>query len=275
MNNIEDNVANHYGDSELLSRIFSGLQASGIDPKEMKVDDLAPVDEFHIGGRMATAHAVQKMALGTNQHILDVGCGIGGAARYIASLTGNNVTGIDLTPEYISTAIELTELIGLNERINYQVASALDMPFDDEIFDAAITIHVAMNIPDREKLYGEIARVMKPGAKLCIYDVMKKGNQAIVFPVPWATSSETSHLVSADEMKSLLSDAGFKINDVEDRTEPAIEFFERGIAASADGPVPLGMHLVMGESAPIKFKNIYDNVKNGRVAPTQIIAQRI
>jgi SAM-dependent methyltransferase len=273
---IEAAVARHYGDADLLARIMAGLAASGADPDHLRPEDLAPVDEFHIGGREATAHAVAKMDLGAGMVVLDVGCGIGGAARYIAAQIGCRVTGVDLTPEFITAARRLTELTGLDGKIAFEVASALDMPFDDGAFDAALTLHVAMNIPERAALYGEIARVMKPGAALCIYDVMKAGAGEPAFPVPWAETPETSHLTSAEEMRGLLDTAGFEIGEVEDRSAFARAFFQRALAAAAaaDGPPPLGIHLILGAGAPEKFRNMLANIEAGHIAPVQMIATR-
>jgi SAM-dependent methyltransferase len=274
MREIEQAVARHYGAEGLLARILAGLVAGGKDPDNLQPDDLAPVEEFHIGGRTATARAVGKLAPREDHHVLDIGCGIGGTARFMAAQVGCRVTGIDLTQEYIDVARALTARTGLAGKVSYRHASALDMPFDDAVFDAAITIHAAMNIHDRAGLYGEIARVMKPGARLCIFDVMKKSEDEITYPVPWAESSVTSHLTTPDEMRALLEAAGFDVIEVEDRTEFAIEFFRQSLAAAGDGPPPLGLHLLMGASAPEKFRNMLANVENGRIAPVQIIAIR-
>ena len=277
MNDIEAAVARHYGGAGLLARILAGLEASGVDPDHLRPDDLAPVDEFHIGRREATAHAVAKLALDAGAHVLDVGCGIGGAARYIATQVGCRVTGIDLTPEFIATARRLTELTGLDGEIAFEVASALDMPFQDGAFDAAITPHVAMNIPERAALYGEIARVMRPGAVLCLYDVMKTGAGEIAYPVPWAETPATSHLTTADEMRGLLDGAGFELREVEDRRDFARAFFQDALAAAAaseDGPPPLGIHLILGANAPEKFRNMQNNIEAGHIAPIQMIATR-
>jgi len=271
---IEHNVAEHYGDADLLARIIAGLAACDIDPEQLQPDDLAPVEEFHIGGRKATAYAVARMALGEGQHVLDVGCGIGGTARYVASHTGCKVTGVDLTPEYISVANKLTKQTGLDGKVNFEVASALAMPFEDRSFDAAITIHVAMNISERAALYREIARVMKPTALLGIFDVMRKSDEGLSFPVPWAQSESTSYLTSADEMCSLLEEAGFAVQEIEDRTDFAVEFFKESMAALASGSRPLGIHLVMGMDAPEKMKNVLKNIETGRIAPVQMIAMR-
>ena len=272
---LERAVAEHYGDADLWTRIQAGLEAAGIALDRLHPDDLAPVDEFHIGGRKATARAVAGMKLQPDQHVLDVGCGIGGTARHLAGQVGCTVTGLDLAPEYIEVARRLTELTGLAERISYDVGSALDMPFEDQSFDAAITIHVAMNISARESLYQEIARVLKPDATFCVYDVMRRSDDALVFPVPWAESEDTSHLRTPDEMRALLQDAGFEIQQVEDLTEAARDFFARAVAASSDGPPPLGIHVTIGASAPEKFKNMLDNVMSGRIAPVLMIARKV
>jgi len=265
-------VADHYGDSELINRIFDGLSRAGIDRNELPADALSPVEEFHIGGRQATIYALSKLALDKNQHVLDVGCGIGGAVRYLARHVGCDVSAIDLTPEYIAAAKVLTEMTGLDQRIRYHAGSALHMPYQNENFDAGISMHVAMNIADRPSLYGEMARVLKPGAALCIYDVMKNNDQQISFPLPWAESEKTSYLVSAESMHGLLQQAGFVIDDIEDRTDFALEFFRDNLSAV---PKPLGIHIVMGENAREKMQNTLANIKRGSIAPVQIIARRV
>ena len=209
---LEAAVARHYGFGDLTDRILKAIAAAGIDAERIAPEQLAPVDEFHIGGRAATIHAVSKMGLTAADHVLDVGCGIGGATRYLASTVGCRVTGIDLTPEYIAAAEELARRTGLADRVAYRVASALAMPFEDGAFDAAITLHVAMNIRDRAGLYREVARVLKPGAVFCSYDVMKGGNDGLTFPVPWAETAATSHLTTPQEMQALLRDAGFEVD---------------------------------------------------------------
>ena len=274
---IEQAVAAHYGDRDLLGRILNGLQASGLDPEKVSISDLAPVDEFHIGGREATVHTLAKLRLQSDQHLVDVGCGIGGAARYAAQAFGCQVTGIDLTEDYILVAKELTGRTGLADKLSFNTASALDMPFNDATFDAGMSFHVAMNIKDRSALYGEMARILKPGAGLCLYDVMKMSDAPIEFPVPWAEDQSTAHLTSVEDMHVLLGDAGFDVVEVDDRKDAAIEFFNRRLATISgnDGPPPpLGIHLILGESAVIKFRNTLNNILSGAVSPVVMRALR-
>jgi len=274
VNKIETAVGRHYGDTNLLGRFFTGLKASGVDLHHLQPDNLSAIEEFHIGGRKATVHAVKKMGLSEGQHILDIGCGIGGAARYMADQNNCTVTGIDLTPEYIEIAKTLTELTGLENKITFEVANALSMPFKDETFDAAITLHVAMNIPERAALYAEIARVLKPASTLYIFDVMKKNNDDLIFPVPWAETKDTSHLTTPQEMRSLLEDAGFNVQEIEDRTDFALDFFKENMTASAKESPPPGLSLIMGDSATEKLRNVMTNIESGCIAPVQMIATR-
>jgi MPBQ/MSBQ methyltransferase len=270
---LEREVAQHYGASGLLERILSGLRDGGVDTEALKPEDLAPVDEFHVGGRAATIHAVAPLGLTASDRVLDVGCGIGGATRYMTSEFGCHVTGIDLTPDYIETAQALGRLTGLEERVDYKVASAIELPFEDNSFDAVVTLHVAMNIPERDRLYAETARVLKPGKLFCVYDVMGNDSAPFAYPVPWADEPDTSHLTEPDEMRALLAAAGFTLEHEEDRHQFALDFFRARLADAKDGPPPLGLHIVMGERARPKFENILANIEKRCVSPVLMIAR--
>jgi ubiquinone/menaquinone biosynthesis C-methylase UbiE len=276
---LEGAVAQHYGAADLTDRILKAMAAAGIDAERVAHEQLAPVDEFHVGGRAATVHTVGRMGLKSSDHVLDVGCGIGGATRYIAATFGCRVTGIDLTPAYIAAAEELARRTGLADRIAYRVGSALAMPFADAAFDAALTQHVAMNIKDRGGLYREVARVLKPGALFCIYDLMKGSNDDLRFPVPWAATPATSHLTTPQGMLALLADAGFEVLEVEDRTQFALDFFRENAAATAAAaaagvPAPPGTNILMGASARDKLQNVRTNVERGAVVPTLMLGRR-
>ena len=271
---LERAVASHYGKPDIVRRIFGGLKAAGIDPGHLKPEDLAPVDEFHVGGRAASEHALAKMALDKGQHVLDIGCGIGGTARYLAQVFGCRVSGIDLTPDFIDAARTLSERTGLADRVEFKVASALDLPFEDATFDAAITFHVAMNIKNRRALYAEAARVLKPQAQFCVYDVMGGETGSVRYPTPWAETAETSHLTTPGETRELLEQAGFTVEEVEDRTAAGIEFFRQRLALSPYGPPPLGIHLLLGPTARERFANVQQGLEEGALAPVAMIARR-
>lgn len=272
-----DKVANHYARAGLSAVIVQGVAALGKTIDSIEIDDLAPVDEFHIGGRQASAAFLDQLELSGDQHVLDVGCGIGGASRFTASRYGSRVSGIDLTGEYIATGTELCGWVGLAERIALHHGSALDMPFEDAFFDHAYMLHVGMNIADKTALFAEVARVLKPGANFGVYDVMRIADGELTFPVPWATTAETSAVATPTAYKDALLAAGFKVRAERNREAFALEFFEqlRAKVAAAGGPPPLGLHLLMGESAPLKVKNMIENISAGRIAPVEIIASKV
>jgi len=270
----DKNVVSHYQDGDLLDRIDSGLRASGLDPQKIKAADLTLVDEFHIGGREMTLRILSKMNIKAGDQILDIGCGIGGAARTLAAETGCRVAGIDLTPEYIDIAKELTTRCAMEDQLHFQVANACELPFEDDTFDGAITLHVAMNIKDRVTLYEETARVLKPGAGFAIYDVMRTNDQALDYPAPWAASAKTSFLKSPKEMRALLRDAGFDLVSEEDHGDTARVFFQNISPGAGKVPPPLGVHIVMGENAPLKISNTMKNLMARRIAPVIMMARK-
>ncbi len=272
----EKDVAEHYGSGDLLARIEAALAKAGVDPAKPEPAQLAPVDEFHIGGAPATEAFAAKLPFKPGDRLLDVGCGLGGPARFLAGRCGAHVTGIDLTQEYVEVAAELSRRTGQAASTAFDVGSALAMPYGDGSFDGAITVHVAMNIHDREGLYAEVARVLKPGATFGVYDVMKGNATPIDYPVPWAMTEATSRLCTPAETQTLLQGAGFEVVDVEDRTGHAKDFFAKAIAAAkaAGGPPAVGLHLLTGETHARKFANMLNAVSDGRLAPSMIVARK-
>lgn len=272
----ESAVAGHYGIAGLGERILDAIAASGLDPAALKPADLAPVDEFHMGGRAATAHVIGLMDIAPGAHVLDVGSGLGGVARYLAAERGAQVTGIDLTPEYVDIAHMLSERTGLGGRVDFIVGSALDLPWPAAHFDAAVTFHVAMNIADRPRLYGEVARVVRSGGLFAIYDVLKGPTKGEEFPVPWAETPATSFLVTPAELRELLAQAGFDIVHEEDRREIALEHHRSRLAGlkASGGPPPLGLHLLQGATAGVKSRNMLRMLEANQITLGAIVARR-
>ena len=273
MNSIETAVTRHYTTGSLYDRILGGLQQRGIDPASATVDDLKLCDEFHTGGVAATEALFDQLPVAPATRVLDVGSGIGGTARYVASRFGAAVAGIDLTPEFVETSDALNRLVGLSDRITQHVASALQMPFADDSFDLAVQMHVGMNIEDKRALFHEVARVLRPGATFAVFDVMTGANQTpLTLPLPWAEGPETTFVAAAAEYETAATQAGFELTASRDRSAFASAFFADVFARVArDGPAPLGIHLMMRDTAPRKLTNYVENLEAGRVAPTEMI----
>jgi ubiquinone/menaquinone biosynthesis C-methylase UbiE len=262
-----DSVAQHYGRGGLLDRILAALTEAGKDPNHLTIDDLAPIDEFHSRRRLATEELSRMLAPASSHHVLDVGAGLGGPARYLATTYGCRVTGIDLTAEFVAVATELTRRAGLADRVSFRQGSALALPFPDESFDLAWSQNVAMNIADRERYYAEMHRVLKPAGRLAIQDVAQGPNGQIEFPVMWADRAELSFLRTPEDTRALLEAAGFEVMQWVDNTETALaeaEAERSRLAGTPATPPVLGIHVIVGPSFRQKMRNAHRAQTEGR-----------
>lgn len=276
MTDIERNVQAHYSRDGLLQAILDGAEASGLGPDALTPQALAPVDEFHTAGRVTTLKALELTAIEAGMHILDAGCGIGGTARCLATERGCRVTGLDLTPDYVEVAGLLSARLGLDQLCQFDQGSVLQMPYAQASFDGAFSFHVAMNIDSRETFYAELARVLRRGAQLCIFDVMQGPTAGMHYPVPWAESSATSFLRTRRQTATLLARAGFDILIEEDLREFAIGFFREMFAQGAQrpSPPPLGLHLLTGANTGEKFANYLKALEGHQIEPVMVVASR-
>jgi ubiquinone/menaquinone biosynthesis C-methylase UbiE len=272
----QQDVSRHYTHGNLVAAIRGGIESFGKTINSVTVDDLAPVDEFHIGGRQASEDFLSQLDLTPEKRVLDVGCGLGGAARFVASRYGCHVIGIDLTAEFIETGKVVCGWVGLNSRISLHQGSALAMPFADGVFDRTYMLHVGMNIGDKEKLCSEVSRVLRPNSLFGIYDVMRTGAGELTYPVPWATTSAASAVATPAEYREALEKAGFAIVAERNRRDFALAFFDqlRTRTAAAGGPPPLGLHILMGRNTPDKLQNMIQNISGGRIAPVELVARK-
>lgn len=271
---VHDEVADHYRQPGLADRIEDGFRAAGIDIDTLTTEQLSMVDEFHAGGRPATEHLMDALAFDPGARVLDVGCGVGGPARYGAEQRGLQVVGVDLTDAYIEAARRMTGWVGLGERASFQTVDVGPLPFDDDAFDGAYLIHVGMNVPDKQALFTEVARVLRPGGRFGIYDLLATEAAGPAFPVPWSTEPSTSFLETAGAYEAALVGAGFGTVQIEDRTAPIKTFMAEvaARAAGAPGPPPVGLHLLMGADAGVKLGNMVAALNRGGLAPTMLIA---
>lgn len=267
-------VGRHYGRTDLLESILRSAQALGKNIDALTPADLASVDQFHIGGVDVCPALAALGGFGASMHVLDVGGGLGGPARWLASTVGCSVTVVDLTPEYGETGRELTRRCGLAERVRFECADARRMPFDDRSFDAAWTQHSSMNVDDKASLYREIHRVLRPGARLVLYEIMRGPEAPLHFPVPWARDPSISFLEDPDVVRRIVAEAGFREHAWNDVTEPGLEWVEKRVAAVESGVGPLSLALLLGSDFPAMFKNLVRNMREGRQRIVQALFER-
>lgn len=256
---LEAQVTANYGSGQVLERILGLVAAAGGDRLHPTVNDLKPFDSMHLGGWRATEALLDALAIAPGAEVLDIGCGVGAVARTLAAQHGARVQGIDLTPEFVAAATELTRLTG-TPNASFQVASALALPFPDQGFDVAVMLHVGMNIADKAALLAEAARVLRRGGRFGVFDVMRTGPGNLVFPLPWAGTPDISFVETPDAYAELAAAAGFREDARQPRVAEALTFLDAILAAGPGRGMP-----------PDRAANLRNAVQDGTVAPVQMI----
>lgn len=272
---MNSSVENHYaGSSGLTAQIKDSLSAAGKAAERPAPADLAAVDEFHIRGRQATLELAQRMDLTQDSHVLDIGSGLGGPARTLAETYGCSVTGLDLTRSFCNAAAEISNWVGLTENVRFVHGDATDPHFDPGSFDAAMTIHVAMNIPAKDAVYASARRALKPGRIFAVYDVLQGEGGQVVYPVPWARDPSISHLATPAMMRQLLAEAGFDLLEEIDSTEESLAWFRDITTRMAkSGPPPVSFQLFLGADFPQMARNQVQNLAEKRIRTVAYICR--
>lgn len=264
-----DAVDRHYRQDGLVGRLIQALQAAGHDIGALDATALAGAEEFHLGGRPATEAVIADLELGPDAHVLDVGCGIGGPARTIARSAGCHVTGIDITRSFIASATALSRLVGLSHRTSFVVGNALELPFEEQTFDATTLIHAGMNIEDKTTLLAEMARVVRPGGAVVVYDIMRIADGELVFPLPWASEPTTSFVASPQTYEAVMREVGLSVERTTDRTAMCLELVSKARA----NPPKINLSDLMGPRWPTLFSHLLDALEAGIVAPIEMVAR--
>jgi len=268
-------VTRHYTKGDLMGRLEKALREDGADPARPSIEQLAPYDHFHGRGLEATAEMVGQLGIAPDDHLLDIGSGIGGPARYIARRFGCRVTGIDLTEEFVKVARRLTERLDMLERVRFEQGDALAMPFLAGSFAGAYSMNVSMNIEDKGRLYSAVKRVLRRGGWLLLSELAKGPGPAMAYPTPWAATAAASFLQTPEETKAGLEAAGFRIERLEQKLEQAIAYGKRAreIVEKGGKPPHRAVELIHGEDAKQAMANMSAGLKEGRVVPIEVLAR--
>ena len=271
----EQQVTHHYGSQGIAGRVLAALrEAKGADAP-VTPEGLAPFDQFHGRGVVATEELVALLKPQAGERLLDIGSGIGGPARWIAAKFGCRVTGVDLTPEFCAAAEALNAVTGLADRVTFLNGSALDLPVPDGTFDAAYSQNVIMNIADKRRFYREAFRALRAGGRLALSNLCAGQKGDPYYPVPWATTAETSFLATQDEMRADLAASGFEIAHFEDTTAATVEMQRRARERVERGePLRIAVQVIMGERSRDMQINTSRNVEEGRVATVEALVRK-
>ncbi len=266
----KNKINEHYAKQNLFDSILQSIDDAGLDRDKISRDDISSFEEFHIGGRDATRHLADFVQLEKGVKLLDIGCGIGGPARTLAVEYECDVTGIDLTEEYIDTAKRLTKLVGLGDSIKFQVENATELSFESNSFDIVWMQHVNMNIENKDKLFAEAQRVLKPLGQLVFYEILQLNDEPLNFPVLWASSQELSHLIDEDSYREKLENAGLVEVQWDDRTLFAIMWFERlAKLKQKKESHKLNLSQVTHNNIPEKVANVLQSLQDQKICVVQ------
>ena len=268
-------IADHWGKGDIYGPIEAALRQMGKPLDALTVEDLGPVDHFHARGFPATVELADRLPIQAGQHLVDIGCGLGGPARYLAKRFQCRVSGVDITEPFVVAANKLTALLGMEEQVRVELGDGQNLPYPDATFDGGYTQHVTMNVADRPKFFGEAFRVLRPGAFFAMteHGLGPTGNPH--HPVPWSDDGSGAFLVTPAQTRALLQQAGFEDIVVEDTGAKYLAGYKAAVARAEKGALPpLGLHLLMGDSTTDKIRNAGRNIEEGRTHPIQVICRK-
>ncbi len=240
-----------YNETDLVATIDRLYEEAG-PPAGWSPMALGALDQFHAGGYEAVDRLVATLDIRPGDQVLDVGSGLGGPARYLAASTECRVVGVDITEAYIDAARRLTARCGLDDRVRFEYIDIADLPVDPP-FEAAMTMHVQMNVANKAEWFEQIADHVVAGGRLAVWEVCRTGDAQPLWPMPWSIDGSDSHLTTPDGLLDAIGAGGFKVAEWIDESAWVGSWFESRFAGGPPRVPSLPMLLDDGYTRTLQF----------------------
>lgn len=271
----DKSIADHWASGDVYASIVSALGKMSKSLDALTIEDLAPVDHYHARGFPATVELADRLPIQAGQHIVDIGCGLGGPARYIAKRFQCKVSGVDITRPFVEAANKLTALLNMEDHVKIELGDGQHLPYANASFDGGYTLHVTMSVADRPRFFKEAYRVLKPGAFFALteHGLGPKGHP--YYPLPWSEDGSGAYLVTPSDTQAFLEAAGFEDVIIENTGDKYVAAYKVALEKAERGIMPpLGIHILMGETALQKTRNSARNIEEGRTHPIMLICRK-
>ena len=268
MTEFHKTIQSHYDLDNIVGRILEALGDAGYQIDKPTVKMLQQVDQLHGGGLKSTVRLAELAGITSGLHVLDAGCGIGGAARFFVDMFDCRVEAMDLSPDFVEAANELTALCRLSDRISYHRGSVTNLPYGDRTFDMVWSQNVSMNVDNKTNMFTEAFRVLKLGGRYAVSHAAQGTGGKPIYPLPWARKPSHSFLDTPEGLIAKLKAAGFRIVEyINDKgSKPS--------ANKAPRSSTIGLTPVMGDDFPERMANSIRSSREGRIVGMLVVAER-
>ena len=268
------NIDKHYSNNlqfDAISKKLTEAYPNGPDTYQ-----LAPIDQLHIGGIKASKKLAQRIIDLKATRILDVGSGLGGLVRVCSQQYAATYVSLDITHELSRINQHLNKLSKTNSPSMIITGNGQQLPFANHSFDLIIMQHSLLNMPNKVAALNECKRILTPNGHLILHEVLT-GTHAdkMLFPVPWASSPELSHLICKTAISDLIKTTDMKIESIEDWSAEALSWRTRQTNKQDTSHTPVvSPGMILGNDFALMGENVQRNLENCAIEIVEIVIKK-